>query len=144
MTRKHKKKFPGARVAKLACAANYRSNIGSGLSYIFCTFAIKNLCTCSDFIWPFLAPYRGTILNQKMAYIFPILCILGIIFLKSLRNFLKCKGKGSFPKSKIKSLTCLFIQLKIVCTENLRNGRAWLEKWQTMVRLIPLKQADQS
>ena len=44
----------------------------------------------SDFIWPFLAPYRGTIPNQKMAYVFPI---LGIIFPKSLRIFPKCKER---------------------------------------------------
>ena len=58
----------------------------------------------SEFILPFLLPYTGTIPNQKLAYIFPILYILGIIFHKSLKNFPKCKGKGSFPNSKIKSL----------------------------------------
>ena len=65
-------------------------------------FCLNTNSPTSD--WPFLAPYRSTIPNQKMAYIFPILCILGIIFPKSLRNFPKCKGKGSFPKSQIKSL----------------------------------------
>ena len=58
----------------------------------------------SDFIWPFLPPYRGTFPNQKMVNIFPILCILGIIFPKSLKKFHKYKGKSSFPKSQIKSL----------------------------------------
>ena len=34
----------------------------------------------SDFIWPFLTPYMGVIPNPKMAFIFPILCILVLIF----------------------------------------------------------------
>ena len=42
----------------------------------------------SDFIWPFLPPYKGVIHNV----------------INSLKNFPKCKGKGSFPKSQIKSL----------------------------------------
>ena len=36
--------------------------------------------TFSDFIWPFLQPYMGVIPNPKMAFIFPISCILVIIF----------------------------------------------------------------
>ena len=38
-----------------------------------------------------------------MVFIFPILCILGIFFPNCLKKFPKCKGKGSFPKSQIKS-----------------------------------------
>ena len=34
----------------------------------------------SDFIWPFLGPYMGVIPNPKMAFIFPISCILALIF----------------------------------------------------------------
>ena len=34
----------------------------------------------SDFIWPFLTPYMGVIPNQKMVFIFPISCILVLIF----------------------------------------------------------------
>ena len=58
----------------------------------------------SDFIWSFLPPYKGVIPNPKMAFIFPILFILVIIFPKALKYFPKCNGKGSFPKSQIKSL----------------------------------------
>ena len=34
----------------------------------------------SGFIWPFLTPYMGVILDPKMAFIFPISCILVLIF----------------------------------------------------------------
>ena len=57
---------------------------------------------CSDFIWPFIPPYKGVIPNQKMANIFPFWGL----FSQNLKNFPKCKGKGSFPKSLIKSLIC--------------------------------------
>ena len=46
----------------------------------------------------------GVIPNQKMAFIFPILCILALIFPILIKYFPKCVGKGSFPKSQIKSL----------------------------------------
>ena len=58
----------------------------------------------SDFIWIFLPPYKGVIPTPKMVFIFPILCILVIIFPKCMKIFPKCNEKGSFPKSKIKSL----------------------------------------
>ena len=58
----------------------------------------------SDFIWPFLRPYMGVIPNPKMAFIFPISCILALIFPISIKYFPKCVGKGSFPKFQIKSL----------------------------------------
>ena len=58
----------------------------------------------SDFIWPFLRPYMGLIPNPKMAFIFPISCILALIFPILLKYFPKCEGKGSFLKSQIKSL----------------------------------------
>ena len=58
----------------------------------------------SDFIWPFLRPYMGVIPNPKMAFIFPISCILALIFPILIIYFPKCVGKGSFPKSQIKSL----------------------------------------
>ena len=35
----------------------------------------------SDFIWPFLPPYMEVIPNPKVAFIFPISCILVLIFL---------------------------------------------------------------
>ena len=34
----------------------------------------------SDFLWPFLTPYMGVIPNPKMVFIFPISCILVLIF----------------------------------------------------------------
>ena len=58
----------------------------------------------SDFIWPFLGPYMGVIPNPKMAFIFPISCILALIFPILIKYFPKCEGKGSFLKSQIKSL----------------------------------------
>ena len=58
----------------------------------------------SDFTWPFLTPYMGVIPNPKMVFIFPISCILVLIFPFFMIYFPKCAGKGSFPKSQIKSL----------------------------------------
>ena len=69
-----------------------------------CLFERKMLIVHSDFIWPFLRPYMGVIPNPKMAFIFPISCILALIFPILIKYFPKCVGKGSFPKSKIKSL----------------------------------------
>ena len=58
----------------------------------------------SDFIWPILRPYMGVIPNPKMAFIFPISGISPLIFPILIKYFPKCVGKGSFPKSQIKSL----------------------------------------
>ena len=58
----------------------------------------------SDFIRQFLPPYMGVIPNPKMAFIFPISCIFPHIFPLFMKYFPKCEGKGSFPKSQIKSL----------------------------------------
>ena len=46
----------------------------------------------------------GVIPNPKMTFIFPISCILVLIFPICMIYFPKCEGKGSFPKSPIKSL----------------------------------------
>ena len=46
----------------------------------------------------------GVIPNPKMAFIFPISCILALIVPILIKYFPKCVGKGSFPKSQIKSL----------------------------------------
>ena len=46
----------------------------------------------------------GVIPNPKMAFIFPILRILVLIFPILIKYFPKCEGKGSFLKSQIKSL----------------------------------------
>ena len=46
----------------------------------------------------------GVIPNPKLAFIFPISCILALIFPILIKYFPKCVGKGSFPKSQIKSL----------------------------------------
>ena len=46
----------------------------------------------------------GVIPNPKMTFIFPISCILAPIFPILIKYFPKCVGKGSFPKSQIKSL----------------------------------------
>ena len=47
----------------------------------------------SDFIWPFLWPYMGVIPNPKMAFIFPISCILALIFQFLIKNFPNVKEK---------------------------------------------------
>ena len=49
----------------------------------------------------------GVIPNPKMAFIFPSSCILALIFPILIKYFPKCVGKGSFPKSQIKSLWLL-------------------------------------
>ena len=49
----------------------------------------------------------GVIPNPKMAFIFPISYILALIFPILIKYFPKCVGKGSFPKSQIKSLSLL-------------------------------------
>ena len=46
----------------------------------------------------------GVIPNPKMAFIFPISCILALIFPILIKYFPKCVGKGRFLKSQIKSL----------------------------------------
>ena len=68
----------------------------------------------SDFIWPFLPPYMGVIPNPKMAFIFPISCILVLIFPIFMIYFPKCEGKGSFPKSQIKSLGIKIFEIDFV------------------------------
>ena len=55
----------------------------------------------SDFNWPFLPPYMGVIPNPKMTFIFPISCILALIFQIFIIKIPKCSGKGSSPKSQI-------------------------------------------
>ena len=64
--------------------------------------SIKNLRICANN--PVLEDF-GVIPNPKMAFIFPISCILALIFPILIKYFPKCVGKGSFPKSQIKSLT---------------------------------------
>ena len=77
-------------------------------SFCCCMYPLKmnhqNFTLDSDFNWPFLRPYMGVIPNPKMAFIFPISCILALIFPILIKCFPKCVGKGSFPKSQIKSL----------------------------------------
>ena len=54
-----------------------------------------NVFIICDFIWPFLRPYMGVIPHTKMAFIFPISCILVLIFPIFMIYFPKCEGKGS-------------------------------------------------
>ena len=72
---------------------------------MYAYFFQNSTSSFSDFIWPFLRPYMGVIPNPKMAFIFPISCILALIFPILIKYFPKCVGKGSFPKSQIKSLS---------------------------------------
>ena len=65
----------------------------------------------------------GVIPNPKMAFIFPISCILALIFPILIKYFPKCVGKGSFPKSQIKSLTdVLKFQTLIACKKSLKTN----------------------
>ena len=57
----------------------------------------------------------GVIPNPKMALIFPISSILALIFPILIKYFPKRVGKGSFPKSQIKSLVFLTFIAKIHC-----------------------------
>ena len=47
----------------------------------------------------------GVIPNPKMAFVFPISCILALIFPILIKYFPKCERKDSFLKSQIKSLS---------------------------------------
>ena len=55
----------------------------------------------------------GVIPNPKIAFIFPILCILALIFPILIKYFPKCEEKGSFLKSQIKSLTPFYQNLPV-------------------------------
>ena len=68
------------------------------------TVTLSIIYIYSDFIWPLLTPYVEFIPNPKMVFIFPISCILVLIFPFFMIYFPKSAGKGSFPKSQIKSL----------------------------------------
>ena len=73
------------------------------LCEIFCCVGRAKKRIVSDFIRPFLTPYMGVIPNPKMAFIFPISCILVLIFPFFYIYFPKTEGKSSFPKFQIKS-----------------------------------------
>ena len=51
----------------------------------------------------------GVIPNPKMAFIFPISCILALIFPILIKYFHKCEEKGSFLRSHIKSMIMMNI-----------------------------------
>ena len=74
----------------------------------------------SDFIWPFLRPYMGGILNPKMVLTFPISCILALIFPIMIKYFSKCEGKGSSLKSQIKSLAKPNHRFAYLCLVNVK------------------------
>ena len=61
----------------------------------------------------------GVIPNPKMAFIFPISCILALIFPILIKYFPKCVGKGSFPKSQIKSLYVCIVATLVNRSETL-------------------------
>ena len=44
----------------------------------------------------------GVIPNPKLVFIFPISCIIALIFPVVIKYFPKCEGKGSFLESQIK------------------------------------------
>ena len=62
----------------------------------------------------------GVIPNPNIAFIFPISCILALIFPILIKYFPKCVGRGIFPKSQIKSLQyAIYVRslVKRVCTK---------------------------
>ena len=71
----------------------------------------------------------GVIPNPKMAFIFPISCILALIFPILIKYFPKCVGKGSFPKSQIKSLIIFEpvhdISNNVVCATSKASDQPW-------------------
>ena len=65
----------------------------------------------------------GVIPNPKMAFIFQISCILALIFPILIKYFPKCVGKGSFPKSQIKSLVMVLdLRQNFVFAQYLENS----------------------
>ena len=58
----------------------------------------------------------GFIPDPKMTFIFPISCILVLIFLFFMIRFPKCEGKGSLPKSKKNHCIYLYVinQLQVI------------------------------
>ena len=58
----------------------------------------------------------GVIPNPKMTFIFPISCILALIFPILIKYFPNCEGKVSFLKSQIKSLNT--DKATIICQSN--------------------------
>ena len=100
--------FQKVMTRKLCQNANFENGgttIQIGILHILLNIlSILLLSRVSDFIWLFLRPYMGVIPNPKMAFIFPISCILALIFPIFINYFPKYEGKGSFPKSQIKSL----------------------------------------
>ena len=73
-------------------------------------FLMKLVPKYSDFIWTFYLLIRESFPIQKWSLFSQFCVFLEIFFPKLFENFPKCKVKGSFPKSKIKSLiNMLFI-----------------------------------
>ena len=58
--------------------------------------------------------FMGVIPNPKIVFIFPISCILALIFPIVIKYFPKCERKGSSLKSQIKSLYALQNTIKAV------------------------------
>ena len=75
----------------------------------------------SDFIWPFYRLIWELFSIKKMAFILPISCILVLIFSIFMIYFPNCDGKGSFPKSQIKSLRIEMKQFYILYNSRMRH-----------------------
>ena len=59
------------------------SSILSSNTHLISLSGKQQWCISSDFIWPFLPPFKGVIPNQKMVFnlfILQILCIFGILY----------------------------------------------------------------
>ena len=92
------------------------------------TIGVAVMFLISDFIWPFLRPYMGVIPNPKMAFIFPISCILALIFPILIKYFPKYVGKGSFPKSPKKSLLIMDMANKIIRNSDDKFHKLFISK----------------
>ena len=62
-------------------------------------FELSSNMHLSDFIWPFLPLYKGVIPNQKVVFIFQILCILSI-FSQNIKKIPNLKEKSAFKNPK--------------------------------------------
>ena len=65
---------------------------------------------------------------QKWSF-FPISCILALIFPVVIKYFPKCEGKGSFLKSRIKSLTTTSTTATTTTTTTTATANTGNVKW---------------
>ena len=80
----------------------------------------------------------GVIPNPKMPFIFPISWILALSFPIFIKYFPKYEGKGSFPKSQIKSLIH-----RTNCMQRIKKILMWEVLPATALKLVGLSNVNQ-